>query len=442
VTFRVRVIVTVAAAVAVAVLVACLASYLSTRNAVLRSVDESLEGIAASTTPGERITVPGVGYRFVFSNQEVNHQAEPPIDDTIMAVAQGQAPQTFRTITDDGELYRELIVPVAAGTAVTCPPCVLPINAAEIFFTNISGEQHQLHLLAIRLMVIAFAGIIAALALAYLASRTALEPLESVTNQIEEVAQTSNISYQLEEGRDDELGRLRRVFNKLLRSVDHSQSVQRQLVIDASHELRTPLTSLRTNAQVLKRSEDLSREDIDQITGDMIAQVDELTVLISDLTELARANEPEGPLEEINLDEIVDECVSTARTHARIREVTIDSDVAPCVVTGRRERLVRAINNLVNNAIKFAPSGGRVLVTLNDGVIRVADNGPGVDDADAPYIFQRFWRSPRARSLPGSGLGLAIVSQVASEMGGTVSVGVSEELGGAEFVLDLPIVAR
>jgi two-component system sensor histidine kinase MprB len=448
VTFRVRVILTVAVAVAIAVLVACLASYLSTRNAVLRSVDESLEGVAARTTPGDQITVPGVGYVFVPATHPIDLNAEPKIDQTVLAVAQGQSPQTFRTgRTDEGDIFRELIVPVAAGDQVTCPPTVPPnticrteVSAAEIFYTDISGEQHQLHLLALRLIVIALAGIVAALALSYLASRSALEPLESVTNKIEEVAETSNISYQLEEGRDDELGRLRRVFNKLLRSVDHSQAMQRQLVIDASHELRTPLTSLRTNAQVLRRSEGLSHDDLEQITGDMISQVDELTLLISDLTELARAQETVGPLEEIHLDELVDECVSTARTHARVREVTIDSDVSPSVVRGRRERIVRAVNNLINNAIKFAPERGRVTVQMAGGVIKVADDGPGVDAADAPYIFERFWRSSRARSLPGSGLGLAIVNQVATEMGGSVRVERSEELGGAQFVLELPTI--
>ena len=119
-------------------------------------------------------------------------------------------------------------------------------------------------------------------------ARAAVRPLVDVTNQIEDIAETSDVKARLDEGNFDELGRLRRVFNRLLHSVDQSQSLQRQLVVDASHELRTPLTSLRTNAQVLSRASELSQDDVQQITSDMIAQVDELASLVTDLGELAR----------------------------------------------------------------------------------------------------------------------------------------------------------
>jgi len=451
VTFRARVIITTAAAVTIAVLMACLASYLSTRNAVARSVDESLysaayyvPGTDPSVDPG---TVAGVSYQVVYSDGSVLPESELPIDVTIIHAANGGSSDIIRTVATPEGTYRELIVPIPAGTPYRCPegyqgacPKVSPTNAAALYSVNVTGQQHQLHILAFRLWLVALIGVLAAVALGYLAARTALEPLENVTNRIEDVAKTTDISYRLEEGRNDELGRLRRVFNKLLRSVDDSQRLQRQLVLDASHELRTPLTSLRTNAQVLRRADQLSADELTQITGDMIAQVDELALLITDLAELARGEEMTGTVEILRFEELVDECVSTARTHARVRDVTIDSDTHQCSVSGHRDRLIRAINNLVGNAVKFAPEHGHVKVSLWNGVLTVADDGPGVDDADMPFVFDRFWRSPRARALPGSGLGLAIVSQVAVEMGGTVSVNRSRDLGGAEFVLDLPTV--
>ena len=125
----------------------------------------------------------------------------------------------------------------------------------------------------------------------------------------------------------------------------------------------------------------------------------------------------------LRLDECVDECVDTARTYARIKDITIDSEVEPSFVDGRRDRLVRAISNLFTNAVKFTPQGGRIIVASSSGTVTVSDSGPGISNADVPFVFDRFWRSASSRALPGSGLGLSIVAQVVAEFHGTVSVG-------------------
>jgi len=348
----------------------------------------------------------------------------------------------LRTIYVKGNAYRELLVPIRAGTTLQCgaQPCVIPTNAAQVFSVNITGQQHQLHVLEYTLLVLALLGVILAVMLGYLAATAALGPLEDVTNEIEGVAETSNVAHRLVEGRNDELGRLRRVFNQLLASVDQSQRLQRQLVLDASHELRTPLTSLRTNAQVLAHADRLTNDELQQITTDMVAQVDELAALITDLGELARGEGIDGTTESLRWDDLVDEVVDVARTHARTRGVTIEATLSPTTVEGRRDRLTRAVNNLITNAIKFSPENGSVVVTLESGVLRVEDNGPGVAVEDRPFVFDRFWRSARSRGLPGSGLGLAIVNQVAEEMGGTVTVDSSTSLGGAMFTLTLPTI--
>jgi two-component system sensor histidine kinase MprB len=451
VTFRARVIVTIAAAVAVAVLASCLASYLSTRNALARAVDESLYAAAGAgpngTRPNEGGTVAGVSYQIILPDCSAVPESELSVDAQACHAANGGTRDFLRTVSTDDGAYRELIHPLPADVIkVPCGNgstqlCVLGTTSAQLFSVNITGQQHQLHILAFRLWLIALIGVLAAIALGYLAARTALEPLEEVTNRIEEVAETSDIAYRFEPGRTDELGRLRRVFNKLLGSVDDSQKVQRQLVLDASHELRTPLTSLRTNAQVLSRADQLAPGELEQIATDMISQVDELAALISDLAELARGEEIDGTVETLAFDDIVDECVASARLHARARDVSIDATTTTCTIRGRRDRVARAVTNLLSNAIKFAPEHGHVLVTLRDGALSVADDGPGVDPSDVPYVFDRFWRSPRARALPGSGLGLAIVRQVAEESGGSVTVRRSGELGGAEFVLAIPPAA-
>jgi two-component system sensor histidine kinase MprB len=293
------------------------------------------------------------------------------------------------------------------------------------------------HLFA-TLMLVAAGGLLLALGLGIFLARQALHPLEEVTDEIESVALTNDLQYRLVEGDPDELGRLRRVFNRLLGSVENSQTLQRQLVLDASHELRTPLTSLRTNAQVLSRASELRPDELRQITDDMVAQVDELAALVTDLGELARGERSEGKVEALSLDDCVDECVETARTYARIRDISIETDIKPSTVLGRHDRLVRAISNLLTNAIKFTPVGGRILVSTAVGNVTVADSGPGISDDDRPYVFDRFWRSPSARALPGSGLGLAIVAQVVAELNGNVTIDHDPRLGGARVTISLP----
>jgi two-component system sensor histidine kinase MprB len=445
VTFRLRVITATIAAAAIAVIIACFASYFTTRTAVLHSVDESL--IAASKQPldshyDDRVT--GSYSEIVLPTGETDPASDLPIDATIMGVAKGKSPQVLRTISFKGQDYRELIVPLPANSYVAGPQNVLQISttSAELYVVDITGEVNELSSLVRTLMLVAAGGLLLALGLGLFLARQALHPLEEITDEIEAVATTNDLQYRLVEGDEDELGRLRRVFNRLLRSVESSQSLQRQLVVDASHELRTPLTSLRTNAQVLSRANDLSDEELEQITNDMVTQVDELANLVTDLGELARGERSEGALEILRLDDCVDECVETARTYARTRHITIDVDIESSRVQARHDRLNRAISNLLTNAVKFTPENGRISVASSHGAVIVSDSGPGISDEDSQYVFDRFWRSPSARSLPGSGLGLSIVAQVVAEFEGTVNVDRDPLLGGARFTMQLPEVTE
>ena len=442
-TFRTRVIAATVAAAAIAVILACFASYFTTRSALFHSVDESL--IQASQQPGN----PHDDYRPVGSYSEIvlpNGQTLPssnvPVDATIMSVAEGKSKQVIRTVTFDGQDYRELIAPLPANSVVTCSTgvCQISTTSAQLYIVDVTGEVTELSHLVATLMLVAAGGLLLALALGFFLARQALHPLVKVTNEIETVATTNDLQYRLAEGDEDELGRLRRVFNRLLHTVESSQTLQRQLVLDASHELRTPLTSLRTNAQVLSRADELNPVELRQLTDDMVTQVDELAALVSDLGELARGERSEGELEVLRLDDAIDECVDTARTYARIRDITIDVDVETSLVRARHDRLNRAISNLLTNAVKFTPVDGTIAVRSAHGTVSVADSGPGIAEEDRPFVFDRFWRSPSARALPGSGLGLSIVAQVVAEISGTVSVERDPALGGARVTIVLPEV--
>ncbi|MFY9782087.1 MAG: HAMP domain-containing sensor histidine kinase [Acidimicrobiales bacterium] len=441
-TFRFRVIAATVGAAAIAVVLACFASYFTTSRALFQSVDESLISASQQTpTVHYDYRVTGSYSEVVLPSGDTLPTSDVPIDATIMDVAKGKSPRVIRTVVFGGQSYRELIKPLPSGSVVSCPTgfCQISTTSAQLYIVDVSGQVTELSHLVNTLLVVAAGGLLLALLLGLFLARQALHPLEEVTNEIESVAETNDLQFRLAEGDADELGRLRRVFNRLLRSVESSQTLQRQLVLDASHELRTPLTSLRTNAQVLSRTGELSPVEVRQITDDMVTQVDELAALVSDLGELARGERSEGSPEVLRLDDSVDECVETARTYARIRDITIDVYIEPSLVEGRHDRLNRAISNLLTNAVKFTPVGGRIVVRSSRGVVSVSDSGPGIAEEDRQFVFDRFWRSPSARALPGSGLGLSIVAQVVAELQGTVSVDRDGGLGGARFTITLPV---
>ncbi len=438
-TFRSRVITATVAAAAIAVVLACFASFVTTRNSLIHSVDVSLGTEATQIIQHQGFDL-RIGAYLIGPTGPTDPASSLPIDSTIRTVAMGKSAEVFRSVTIHDQDFRELIVPISAGDIVGCPQgaCQMKTSAALVLVVPIAGQTNELRSLVRTLLLVAVGGLLLALALGLFLARAALRPLEEVTNEIESVAQTNDLGYRLNEGDADELGRLRRVFNRLLSTVESSQTLQRQLVLDASHELRTPLTSLRTNAQVLSRAQELSPEDLRLLTGDMVTQVDELATLVTDLGELARGERSEGEIESLRLDECVDECVDTARTYARIKDIKLDADVEVSTVLGRRDRLVRAVSNLLTNAVKFTPHGGRIKVISRTGSVSVSDSGPGINEADLAFIFDRFWRSSSARALPGSGLGLSIVAQVVAELGGTVHVDRDPELGGARFTISLP----
>jgi two-component system sensor histidine kinase MprB len=441
VTFRTRVITATVGAATIAVIFGSLASYFTTRNAILHSVDVSLtQASHQSRITADKDLVTGSYFELVLPSGTTVPKSNIPIDSAIMNVAKGKSAEVFRTITIGSQSYRELIAPLPANSVVSCSTgiCQISTTSAQLFIVDITGQVTELSRLFTTLMLVSAGGLLLALGLGLFLARQALHPLEEVTDEIESVALTNDLQYRLVEGDADELGRLRRVFNRLLGSVENSQTLQRQLVLDASHELRTPLTSLRTNAQVLSRASELRPDELRQITDDMITQVDELAALVTDLGELARGERSEGKVEVLSLDDCVDECVETARTYARIRDISIDTDIKPSSVLGRHDRLVRAISNLLTNAVKFTPVGGRILVSTDRGTVTVADSGPGISDEDRQYVFDRFWRSPSARALPGSGLGLAIVAQVVAELHGNVTVDHDPQLGGARLTISLP----
>ncbi|UJW34987.1 HAMP domain-containing histidine kinase [Saccharothrix sp. AJ9571] len=445
-----RVTMLAAVCVAGAVALASFGAYFTVRDNLYSQIDESLNARASTVLndrdvvrtggaeiPGYIFKLADVQFDIIYSNGESALRDQitdrPPIGPQERQVAARTTGQSIRT---DGRAdSRVLAVPyeVTGGTPL-----------ALVIAQPLEGTKRTLNELSVVLLLIGGAGIIVAALAGTVVARGGLRPVERLTQATERVAKTGDLTPIPISG-DDELARLTHSFNTMLGTVAESQERQRQLVADAGHELRTPLTSLRTNLELLLAANragapKLADSDRVDIEADIGAQLDELTQLIGDLVELARADEPRAQFERVELVEVVERALDRARRRAG--EIEFDVDLRPWVLSGDSSSLERAVLNLLDNAVKFSPADGHVrlrLYPLGDGtaVVEVADSGPGIAEEDLPKVFDRFYRSSEARTLPGSGLGLAIVKQAAERHGGTVYAGQAPG-GGALLTIRLP----
>ncbi len=268
------------------------------------------------------------------------------------------------------------------------------------------------------LFLIAAVGIALAAALGLVVAKAVLAPVQRLTRTAEEVSETRDLSRRIDASGTDELSRLAATFNTMLGALEDSARAQRQLVSDASHELRTPLTSLRTNIEVLARDQAMPAADREALLRDVTEQLTEMTALIAELVELARGDQAPAEPEDVRLDLVAADAIE--RTRRNRPGVSFKPELEESLIRGVPATVERAVSNLLDNAAKWSPPGGEVEVTVRDGELTVRDHGPGIDEADLPFVFDRFYRAPSARGMPGSGLGLAIVRQVAEAHGGTV----------------------
>lgn len=447
---RARVTWLAASCVAGAVALVSLGAYLTVRQNLYDQIDSSLAQKAVNTARSNALASTSSGTTFpaaflLLTDLQfavVNDKGDlvfgdpehvPPVGPGELAVATGDKADNLRT---DGRTdSRVLTVPYEAE----------PYRGdALVVAQSLQPTKEQLRDLSVVLFLIGGAGVVVAAAAGTAVARTGLRPVLRLTRATERVTHTGDLRPIRVDG-DDELARLSHSFNQMLTAVAYAQDRQRQLVADAGHELRTPLTSLRTNLELLLSAEApnaprLSEEDKTDIHADLRAQLDELTQLIGDLVELAREDAPQIDPQQVDMAEVVEQALARARRRAG--DIEFQADLHPWFLLGEPVALERAVLNMLDNAVKFSPPDGTVRVELRpdgDGFafLQVADAGPGINDADLPYVFDRFYRSDEARTLPGSGLGLAIVKSAAERHGGTVFAGRSAD-GGALLAMRLP----
>jgi two-component system, OmpR family, sensor histidine kinase MprB len=281
------------------------------------------------------------------------------------------------------------------------------------------------------LLALTLGGALAAGLLGRLAANAVLRPVRALAGAVREVSATRDLNQRIPVNGRDELASLADDFNTMLATLDESQQAQQQLIADASHELRTPLTAHRANIELLARP-DLPVERRRRVLGAAVRSIEELSALVGDLIQAARDGRSVDAREPLALDGLV--AAAAERAQHRAPGLLFESRLEPYSFVGSRARLERAVDNVLDNAIKWSPPGGIVNVRLVDGMLKVRDYGPGIDEADLPHVFDRFYRAAAARALPGSGLGLAIVKQTVDDHGGSVTIA-NADGGGAILIL-------
>lgn len=445
--FQARLTLVAATAVAVAVAAAAVVIYFVAQWVVLGQLDESLQRRGEGAKIGHvRETVEAAGRPGTFvigstpvivpppdpggpgglvqavlpdgtTRLPIGQEQHLPITSKDRAVGSGKAPPYWRTDRVGGVPYRIYTTRLWVDTYFVSFQIARPLTELN----------STLNLFQLFLAGVVVAGVALAALLGWLIAKAGLRPIYRLRAAVDHVTVTGDMSQRVPYEGADELGLLGAHFNRMMGALDQSSHMQRQLVADASHELRTPLASLRTNVEVLQRSPHLAEPERIKLLEDVMSQIEQLTRLIGDLVDLARGDETPQKAEEVRLDWIVAEAVDRAATNWPA--VRFDTELAESTVRGQARRLDRAISNLLDNAGKWSPEGGVVEVRVVDHEITVRDHGPGIDPADLPYVFDRFWRAPAARGMPGSGLGLSIVRQVAEAHHATVTAELPQDGG-------------
>jgi two-component system sensor histidine kinase MprB len=445
---RTRVGVLAALVAALAVVLVSAAAFVTVRVNIMQTLDANLlqrataaaqselgEPQVLATIPTEVLGAGDIRLALLLANgQAISAEgaaSAPPLGDDELAVAKGEEESSARTATEGGASYRVVAVQAGPGQGL-------------VIAQRLDPTQQVLTKLGVAMPVVGGLGVIVAAIAGVAVARAGLRPVDRLTAATERVTATGDLRPIPVEG-SDELARLTASFNEMLGALAASQEQQRRLVADAGHELRTPLTSMRTNLELLAAASrpgapSLPDAERAEILDDVQAQVAELSTLVGDLVELAREDAPMVVHEPLELTEVV--LRSLERARRRAGDVEFDPVLVPWTLAGDATALERAVLNLLDNAAKWSPPGGRVRVQMRPVdewsiVLEVADAGPGIAEEDLPFVFERFYRAATSRTMPGSGLGLAIVRQVAVRHGGAVWAGRAPE-GGALLAMRLP----
>jgi len=350
--------------------------------------------------------------------------------------AAGQMAEMHRRMMGGGSLGPERALPIevngsVVGTAIVRAPRagVLPEDVAFRASVN-------------RLLLLG--GIVAALValgLGFVLARRATAPARELTRAARALA-AGDRSERVGFESSDELGEMATAFNSMADTIEEEDRLRRAFAADVAHELRTPLTILRTQIEGIQ-------DGVVEPTSAAFASLHEETLrlqrLVADLETLASADAAGFSLvrQTVNLRPLLEGVAQEFAGHYEAEEVLLSTDLADVTVDADPTRVQQVVANLLSNALKFTPAGGRVKLGLSvdgrDAAVEVSDTGPGIPQEELPRVFDRFFRGHGARA-GGSGIGLTVARELVRAHGGELAVS-SEPGRGTTFTVRLPLAS-
>ncbi|MBI2400796.1 MAG: HAMP domain-containing protein [Deltaproteobacteria bacterium] len=356
-------------------------------------------------------------------------------------------PPTYRAAIEGATTYEVVKTVGKYPLRVVTKPIILDGRLIAIVQVGSSfeGMDEIFHLLAYILLPGILACVVVAGAVGWFLARKALRPVAEITDTARKIT-AENLDERIRaDVPQDEIGRLAATMNEMIERLEKSFQQIRQFTGDASHELKTPLTILKGEIEMALRSKD-DVQYMKEVLSSSLEEIDRMSYIVKSLLDLAKMDVEKGALarEPVRLDKVL------ADRHEHFKRLAFDSAVQldilenrPVTVLGDQVRLSQLIYNLIDNAIKYTPSGGKVELQLGqDGqtaIFRVKDTGVGISPEDLPYIFDRFYRVDKARTreVGGAGLGLSICKEIAEAHGGTLNAE-SVPGKGSTFTASLP----
>lgn len=322
----------------------------------------------------------------------------------------------------------------AIGTAVIVQPKARRLPLISAFRND----------LVLYLALAAALAALVAVSVGILATRRITAPLEALTAAAAAMGrgQRRQRAASVYAERQDEVGALATAFNDMAASIERQDAWRRSMTADLAHELRTPLATIQARIEALQDGVLPWSSDNLAVIGD---EVDRLERLLTGLRSLDAMDAADFSLErrQLRLDDVTADAVSAAQERFAKKDVHLALDSPPVEVLGDRDRLRQVVDNLLDNALKFTPSGGRVEVRITAAdapavaELSVSDDGQGIAPEDLPHVFERFYRGDAAHRAPGAGLGLAIARRLIEAHGGSIRAE-SDGRDGARFVVHLP----
>jgi len=349
-------------------------------------------------------------------------------------------PLDIESLRENKPVYRDNSIGNARLRVLTVPLVISQKNRS-IGKLQLATSLDMVHTTQDILLWVLFIGagismIIAGLG-GWFSTTQALSPLQGVTQTALQITRADDLSRRIpyHGPQNDEVGQLISAFNQTLSRLENLFNSQRRFLADVGHELRTPLTVIKGNVDLMRR---MGCSDIESIQS-IDSEVDRLSRLVGDLLLLAQAESGKIPLAKdlVEMDSLLLDVLSQMQILAKDRIKLSLGDFDQVQVCGDRDRLKQVMVNLIGNAIKYTPSGGKIIVGLGkvDEIARitVSDNGPGIPQEDLPFIFERFYRAEKSRTRRGDGkgfgLGLSIAYWIVRNHGGQIEVSSSASKG-------------